>query len=472
MSLDRAKSPVAFEVLDAARPSSRTFRIANISRSGMFIETPQDVAVQRGASIHFALRLDKDEEVTGVARVRWVRNSDGGPYLPKGLGVQVLEFHEQAEKRYLEFLEGCLLDLKITDLMDPTFPSLGPTDPIQKAVTEFRDKNADCIVVSDAYGKALGTFTKNELCAVLHLDDFLAQPVGSRMKPHPQVLSTDHDTEDAYRIMRQGGLSHIVIVEEELAVGLLSTRDLVRYWAEFMDLQARRLSRNYDRAISVIAHDLRTPIGLVQSTNQMLTSGELTPAEYLRSGLPEILENSCDMMMKLIDDILDVSRIKAGAVRLDFQSVDVGEVLSRCVKAFGPAAAAKNIAVKLVLQGALPRIKADPLRLEQILNNLISNALKFSPEGGRVAIGAKTLHSKIALWVTDQGPGIAAAELDGLFKDFSVLTNRPTKGEKSTGLGLAITKRLVEAHGGTVAVESTPGLGTTFTVSLSIGDIQ
>jgi predicted transcriptional regulator/two-component sensor histidine kinase len=443
VSLDRAKSPVALEMLDSGRPQSRTFRIANISRNGMFIEASQDVPIEQGSELHFALRLDRDEEVTGVAKVRWVRGADLGPYLPKGAGVQVLEFHENAEKRYLEFLESCLLDLKITDLMDPTFASLAPTDEVERAVALFRDRKADCIVITDTQGKPLGTFTKNELCTVLHKDDFLSELVGSCMRANLVTLSTDHDTEDAYRIMRQGGLSHIVVVEDGLAVGLLSTKDLVRYWAEFMDLQAKRLTRNYDRAMSVIAHDLRTPIGLIQSTNQML-----------------------------IDDILDVGRIKAGAVRLDCQAVDLSEVLRKSARAFGPTANAKDIDVKVTIQGAIPRIKADPLRLEQILNNLISNALKFSPEGGRVAIGAKTLHSKVAIWVTDQGPGIPAAELDGLFKEFSVLSSRPTKGEKSTGLGLAITKRLVEAHGGRITVESTPGLGTTFTVYLPISEIQ
>jgi signal transduction histidine kinase len=472
VSLDRAKSPVAFEVLDSVKPESRTLRVANISRSGMFIEASKDLDIQQGSSIHFALRLDQEEEVTGVAKVRWVRGNELGPYMPRGAGVQVIEFHENAEKRYLDFLEGCLLDLHISDLMDPMFATLHPHDKVSDAVALFASKHADCIVISDAYGKPLGTFTKSELCQVVTLPNFLSLPVSAHMTPNPPSLSTDHDTEDAYRIMRRGGLSHIVIVEEGIAVGLLSVRDLVRYWAEFMDLQAKRLIHNYDRAMSVIAHDLRTPIGLIQSTNLMLTSGEMTPTEYVRSGFPEVLESSCEMMMSLIDDILDVSNIKYGSVRLDCQSIDVGEILKRCVKAFGPTANAKNLAVKVILQGVLPKIKADPLRLEQILNNLVSNAIKFSPEGGRIALGAKPLHSKVALWVTDQGPGIPAAEIDGLFKDFAVISNRPTKGEKSTGLGLAITKRLVEAHGGTIAVDSTPGLGTTFTVSLPIGDIQ
>lgn len=471
VSIDRAKSPVAFEVLGSGRPANRSFRLANISRSGMFLEAPPDVEIQLGHSIHFALRLDQ-EEVTGVAKVRWVRDNKHGPYMPKGVGVQVIEFHENTEKRYLEFLEGCLLDLHLSDLMDPAFASLHPYDQIKDAVALFQERNTDCIVIDDAYGKPLGTFTKNELCRVVHLDDFLAQPVAAHMQPKPTTLSTDHDTEEAYRLMRQGGLNHILIVEEGLVVGLLSTKDLVRYWAEFMDLQAKRLSRNYDRAMSVIAHDLRTPIGLIQTTSLMLTSGEMTPQEYVASGLPETLESSCDLMLKLIDDILDISCIKVGAVRLECEALDMGEILQKCAKAFGPTAKAKDLRLKVVIQGSLPQIKADPLRLEQIINNLVSNAIKFSTEGGQIVLGVKTLHSQVALWITDQGPGIAAVEIENLFKDFSILSNRPTKGEKSTGLGLAITKRLVEAHGGTIAVASTPGLGTTFTVSLPIGEIQ
>src|SRR5262249_51619894 len=118
------------------------------------------------------------------------------------------------------------------------------------------------------------------------------------------------------------------------------------------------------------------------------------------------------------------------------------------------------------------RIIADPLRLEQVLNNLVGNALKYTPDGGRVAVSAETRHSRVAISVRDTGQGIAPGEQGRLFKEFSPLSSVPSKGEKSTGLRLAIVKRLVEAHHGTIEVESKLGVGSTFRVLLPIGEIQ
>ena len=474
VALDRSRSPIALEVLGDERPARSTFRLANISRSGMFLEASAgDVDLTQGAQVHFSLHLDEsDEEVTGVARVRWVRKKELGPYQPRGFGVQVVEFHENAEKRYLEFLESCLVNLRITDLMDPAFAHVPPDAAVGDAVRKMLERGSDACVIDDVEGSPLGLFTKHDVARICLSRTFLSDSVGRHMTPGPLSLTTEHPIDEAYRIMRNGAHTHVPVTEEGITVGLLSMRDLVRYWAESMDLQAKRLGRNYDRAMSVIAHDLRTPIGLIQTTNQMLTSGELSPAEYVASGLPEALESSCEMMMGLIDDILDLQRIKAGGVRLARQPVDLEELVRKVLRAFGPAASAKRLALRLAVPAPVPRIKADPLRLEQVLNNLVSNALKFTPEGGRVVVGLKPVHSQVALWVADNGPGIAAEDVKSLFKDYCELGNRPTRGEKSTGLGLAITKRLVEAHGGRIEVESHPGLGTTFTVVLPIGDIQ
>lgn len=476
VALDRATGPVAFEIISsdpkpAGRAARGELRLANISRSGMFIEAGDDVDIPQGSSIHFALRFD-DEDVTGVATVRWVRGKDLGPYMPRGLGVQVIEFHENAERRYLEFLEARLMELRITDLMDPNFAAVDESASVGEAVGTMQDKAAHCVVVTDVEGGARGLFTQTELVRLATTPNFLAEPVEPHMAGEFLTVTTDHSTDEAYLLMRQGATGHIPVLEEGVVVGLLSTRELVRYWAEYMDLQTKRLARNYDRATGVLAHDLRTPLGLIQTTNALLTSGEMSPAEFAAAGFPEIVEQSCESMLGLIDDLLDVHRIRVGAVRLECRTIDVEELLHKVARAFGPAAATKKIGLRLAVPQAVPKIKADPLRLEQVLNNLVSNALKFSPEGSKVVVGLKPLHSKVALWVSDNGPGIPAADLGGLFKDFGTASTRPTRGEKSTGLGLAIAKRLVEAHGGEIAVESQPGLGTTFTVTLPIGDIQ
>lgn len=473
VALGRADAPVSFEIVGESRKTVAGLRLANISRSGMFVESSDHLRLDQGHSLHFALRFGATgDEVTGVAKVRWVRSKNVGPYMPQGAGMQVIEFHENAERRYLEFLEACLVNLKVGDLMDPGFVTVTPQTVLGDLLTTLRDRQASCAIVADGNGAPLGIFTTSDLLSVATVPNFLALPVEACMSREPLMIATDQPTDEAYQMMRRSARHHFPVTEDGIVVGLLATRDLIRYWSEYMELQAKRLTRSYDRAVSVIAHDLRTPIGLIQTSNQMLTSGELSPQEYVASGLPEILESSCDMMMQLIDDILDVGRIRSGAVKLERQTIDVDELLQRVVRAFGPSAQSKRIVLAVEGGTALPRIKADPLRLEQVLNNLVSNALKFTKEGGKVVVGAKPLHSKIALWISDSGVGIPTHEIGDLFKDYVRASTRPTAGEKSTGLGLAICKRLVEAHGGTIEVESQVGVGSKFTLFLPIGELQ
>lgn len=470
VALDRAKAPVAFEILDGLRTE---LPLANISRSGMFLENPSGLNIVQGHSLHFALHLDQyAEEVTGVAKVRWVRGRDLGPYQPRGIGVQVVEFHDNAERKYLEFLESCLLNLKITDLMEPMFATLPREATVAEAARQLSQHDVDCLIVVDQAGTAVGVFNRSDLARACLIQDFLAAPVGVCMQQTFHALTTDHGADDAYTIMRKGKSTHVPVLEDGICVGVLAIRDLMRYWGEYMDLQAKRLAKNYERAMSVIAHDLRTPIGLIQTTNAMLTSGEVSPQEYIASGFPESLDASCEMMLRLIDDILDLQSLKLGAVRLAHQVLDLEDLAQKVRRAFAPAAATKSISLEITVPTALPRVKADPLRLEQILNNLLGNALKFSPEGSRVVLGLKPMHSKVMIWVTDNGPGIPSADLPALFHEYCQASPKSTRGEKGNGLGLAITKRLVEAHGGEIRVESQPGLGTTFTILLPIGDIQ
>lgn len=472
VALARYETPVAFEIRGASREPI-PYRLANISRSGMFIESSDFPELDQGSSLHFALRFGReDEDVTGVARVRWIRPQEGGLYMPRGIGIQVIEFHENAERRYLEFLETCLTNLKVTDLMDPKFVAVAPTTPVGDVLEKMRTSRTSCAVVTDASGIALGIFTLSDLLMATSRTDFIESTIAGLMTVDPVVLSTDHETDDAYRIMRQGTVQHFPVVEDSVVVGVLSTADLIRYWSEYMDLQTRCLARSYDRAMSVIAHDLRTPIGLIQTTSQMLLSGEMSTAEFSSSGLTEIVESSCDMMMTLIDDLLDVGGIRSGVVRLDCKAIDLEELLGRVSRAFGPSAGSKRIALSTSIEGGLPRIKADPVRLEQVLNNLVSNALKFTPDSGSVVIGARLTHSTVTIWVVDSGAGIPSGEIASLFKDYARASTRPTRGEKSTGLGLAICKRLVEAHGGSIEVQSTMGIGSTFTVTMPIGDLQ
>ena len=474
VSLDRAAPSVAFEVSGEASRGLGALRLGNISRAGMFVETDITKHAPRiGDPMHFSIKLDGDgDEVSGVAKVRWVRGADAGPYAPVGFGVQVIEFHEQTERRYLEFLELCLVDLRVSDVMDAACPTCLPTATVADLVPLLKQTKSGCVVVIDGESMPMGIFTRSDMVRIVSEPGVMVSQVGRHMTPGPITIDVEQSLDEAYSVLRTGLIEHLPVVDDDILVGLLSTRDLLRYWSELMELQSKRLTRNYERAMSVIAHDLRTPIGVIQTTTQMLSSGELTAQEFLGSGLTEVVESNCDMMLTLIDDLLDLNKIKTGAIRLDFGMVDLEELVRRVVSSFVPMANGKKITLKIAIAVAIPRVKADAVRLEQVLNNLISNALKFTPEGGRVIVGLSPAHSKVAMWVTDNGPGIEKDQLGLLFSEYAPLRNRPTAGEKSTGLGLAIAKRLVEAHHGTIGVETKPGFGATFTVHLPIGDIQ
>jgi signal transduction histidine kinase len=475
VALDRAGQPMSFDIWQAERDKKASFRIANISRSGMFLETQEAVDLERGESLHFALRLDSEgsaEGVRGVARVRWVRPKDQGPYKPRGLGIQVIEFHDNSEKRYLELLEQFVLRLKIGDLMDARPAQAAAETPMGEVLRILDEHRSGCVVAVSGDGVPIGMLVQADLPRIAMRRAFREEPLGMHMTPGPTLISVDQTLEEAYALMRAGVAEYLPVVEEDVLVGVLSTRDLFRYWAEFMELQAKRLAGNCERAMSVIAHDLRTPIGLIQTTNQMLSAGHIDAAEYVSSGFPDVVTQSCEMMLNLIDDILDLGKIKAGAVRLNCVSVELDELVKHTAVAFSTTAMIKRITIEVKSGGPLPRIKADPARLEQVLNNLVSNAVKFTPDGGHIVIGTRLMHSKVSFWVADNGPGIGEAELGRLFEEYTPLSTHGTRGEKGTGLGLAITRKLVEAHGGTIAVESRTGLGTTFTVTLPIGDLQ
>ena len=473
VQMDRGLPPVACDLRAGASHQPSTYRLANISRTGMFLEgLPADTEVVQGGSIRFSMRVGSGEDVAGVGRVRWIRPNEEGPYQPRGIGIQVVAFDDNAERLYLDFLESCLVNLKITDLMDPNFLDVPPDASVRDVLALMRQRNGAAVVVTDGESAPLGIFTRGDLVKIVDEGLSLAGRVDQFMTRAPVVVTTDQSTDDAYSIMRYGSLNHLPVLEEGIVVGVLSTRDLVRYWAEFMDLQAKRLTRGYEHAMSVIAHDLRTPLGLIKTTNLMVMTGAVEPKEYLSSGLAESVDSTCHMMMGLIDEILDVGTVTLGGIKLAKAKIDVYTFLEKIRRWFEPSARSKNISLSLDVEEDLPELAADPLKLEQVMNNLVGNALKFTPKGGCVFLGAALKHSRIALSVADTGPGIEPSERDKLFRDFTRLSPKPTGGERSTGLGLAIVKRIVEAHQGIIEVESRPGFGTLFRVLLSIGEIQ
>jgi signal transduction histidine kinase len=167
----------------------------------------------------------------------------------------------------------------------------------------------------------------------------------------------------------------------------------------------------------------------------------------------------------LVADLLDVTQIETGKLELKPTSVDVADFLAEAVQRQAQIATAKgtNVILQPVPAG---QMWADPIRLRQVIDNLISNAVKFSPPGSAVTVSAECSHHHWVINIADEGPGITEADRQYLFQDFARLSARPTGGEESTGLGLAISRRVVEAHGGQIGVDTEPGHGSNFWFTL------
>jgi len=232
--------------------------------------------------------------------------------------------------------------------------------------------------------------------------------------------------------------------------------------------RALRESEIKSKFLASMSHELRTPLNAIIGFAELLQQEEpdaLTPAQ--REYVQDILDSGLHLL-SLVDDFLDLSRIEAGRETLRIEPTSLAGSVESVRAALATLAHKRGVQLELTVPADLPAIAADPLRIRQILYNLLSNAIKFTPTGGRVWLTAHASGQHLCIAVSDTGIGIAAHDLPRLFQEFERI--EPTSGERpaGTGLGLALTRRLVALHGGSVAAESTPGAGSTFTVTLPI----
>ena len=213
------------------------------------------------------------------------------------------------------------------------------------------------------------------------------------------------------------------------------------------------------RLLADVTHELRTPLTIMQGNLEALLDG-LYPADL--EHLEPILDET-RVLSRLVDDLRTLSLAEAGALTLHREPTDVGDLVSDAVTAFRTQADGAGITLASTVAEALPQIEVDPVRMREVLSNLLSNALRYTPRGGSVRVGASASDGKVRLSVKDSGPGIAADALPHVFDRFY-------KSEEShgAGLGLAIAKSLVVAHGGEIGVTSTLGQGTEMLVTLPV----
>jgi PAS domain S-box-containing protein len=235
--------------------------------------------------------------------------------------------------------------------------------------------------------------------------------------------------------------------------------------------QLREANRLKDEFLATVSHELRTPLTSILGWAHLLRTGQLDEQSVTRA--LETIERNARAQTQLIDDLLDVSRIITGNLRLDIRRHDPVSSIEAAIEALQPAAEAKNVRIQKVMDTGVAFVACDPARLQQVVWNLLSNAIKFTPKGGRVQIRLERVNSHVALVVSDTGKGIGAEFMPHVFERFRQADQKTTRLHGGLGIGLAIVRHLVELHGGTVQADSPgEGQGATFVVKLPILPVQ
>jgi PAS domain S-box-containing protein len=256
---------------------------------------------------------------------------------------------------------------------------------------------------------------------------------------------------------------------EDLARRAASSIDNARLYdqAQAARRSAEEASRLKDEFLATISHELRTPLTAMLGWAHLLRAGSLD--EQSAKGAIETIERNARSQSQLIDDLLDVSRIITGKLRLDVRKIDPASFIESAIEALRPAAEAKGVRIQKVMDTGVNSIAGDPARLQQVVWNLLSNAIKFTPRDGRVQVRLERVNSHIEIVVSDTGSGISSNFLPHVFDRFRQADQSTTREYGGLGLGLAIVRHLVELHGGTVRADSHGvNQGSTFTVMLPL----
>ena len=303
----------------------------------------------------------------------------------------------------------------------------------------------------------------------LHVREELSRALAAQppWSDFPMVLLAPHGVDRADEALAAVQmLGNVSLLERPVHSGTLITAVVAALRARRRQYEAREAIRRRDQFLAMLGHELRNPLAAIMlAIESMPQSSEPQPGDKQRA----IIERQSRHLARLVDDLLDVARVTSGKVRLQPEPLELAEVVQRCLQGAELAARSRHIELRAELPRHALIVDGDLVRLEEVFNNLISNALKYSPEGARVTLRATREGSKAVVEVQDTGFGLAPAMIDRVFELFTQAETSLDRSQGGLGIGLTLVRSLVELHGGTITASS-PGLGqgSTFRVEIPL----
>ncbi len=285
------------------------------------------------------------------------------------------------------------------------------------------------------------------------------EQAGSMPRLHLEIPAEDHGVSSREIEWRDG--TNLRYYREDTAALRDAAGRVTGYLFAYHDISREKaIDRMKSDFISVASHELRTPMTSIKGSVDLILSGFAGDTSPEMQELLEIAQKSCDRLVRLVNDILDLAKIESGQLKLTRVAADITEVVVRSICAVKPLADRNEIRLRVERPQPLPAVEIDPDRIEQVITNLLSNAVKFSPPRSEVLVEVVAVEGTVQCSVIDRGGGIPAKDLRRIFGKFQQLSEGRKRG--GTGLGLAITQALVEEHGGSIWVESVVGEGSRF----------
>ncbi len=288
------------------------------------------------------------------------------------------------------------------------------------------------------------------------------------------MLTVLDQVEDVVQALEAGANDYVVKPSRiEILLARVQTQLALKRWHDQCQTaitHLKRLDAAKDQFLQIAAHGLRNPLNIVMAGAALLSDmfAEIESADPEIERVIKMVEDSATTMQTIIDNYLDFQAIQAGQIELTLQDASLNDLVQTTVERFHDYAERKRICLSTELEPDLPSLRADPDRLSQAINNFVGNAIKFGPPDTHVIVRTSREGNALRFEIEDSGPGIPEDELPYLFEEFARLSNKPTGKERSSGVGLSISKHLIELHGGKVGAKSEVGVGSLFWFELPL----